>query len=355
SPSYTRQWSGGSTSTGSSSPARSPAHPQSRLGQPSGYSTIKRTQNVAAKAAAQRLAQVMASTNNSNDDDDLGFRFANPTSFGSKSGGAGSNGSGNALSGVSFGRANRSPSPVSFILKMHIRRLSIQRKMRRSCYGAGEIGLAACTSYMDNKTLVPLANDKFGSMVKVVGASVVKVVGRGGSMVLRSSKCGWWEKKQSRSGADYNATPTTALKQSRSAPELDSNIVKTMNHVECRQKRSIYVIKLGDVKCFPLVYMSQNRQGGQVMKLEGLEAQRAHSLIDARRKKAKLLTSKTRFHKEEAAVVVAAMVVLVKFLAGVLPQDQAVDSTVDLMVTGPGTAMLVIGRISAIAVENSVV
>ncbi|KAK9073598.1 hypothetical protein SSX86_007922 [Deinandra increscens subsp. villosa] len=112
SPVYTRQWSGGSSSTGSSSPARSPAHPQSRLGQPSGYSTIKRTQNVAAKAAAQRLAQVMASqtTDDDEDDDDLGFRFAAPTSFGNNS--ANNNGSGNALSGVSFGRPNRSPSPA---------------------------------------------------------------------------------------------------------------------------------------------------------------------------------------------------------------------------------------------------
>ncbi|MCH86863.1 ripening-regulated protein, partial [Trifolium medium] len=50
------QWSGNSSSTGSSSPVMSPAHPQSRLGPTStGLSTIKRTQNVAAKAAAQRL------------------------------------------------------------------------------------------------------------------------------------------------------------------------------------------------------------------------------------------------------------------------------------------------------------
>ncbi|KAI3806954.1 hypothetical protein L1987_22874 [Smallanthus sonchifolius] len=112
SPVYTRQWSGGSSSTGSSSPAMSPAHPQSRLGQPSGYSTIKRTQNVAAKAAAQRLAQVMASQttdDDDDDDDDLGFRFAAPTSFGNNSA---NNGSGNALSGVSFARPNRSPSPA---------------------------------------------------------------------------------------------------------------------------------------------------------------------------------------------------------------------------------------------------
>lgn len=116
SPVYTRQWSGGSSSTGSSSPARSPAHPQSRLGQPSGYSTIKRTQNVAAKAAAQRLAQVMASQttdgDDDDDDDDLGFRFAAPTSFGNNSAVSNGSGGGGGLSGVSFGRPNRSPSPA---------------------------------------------------------------------------------------------------------------------------------------------------------------------------------------------------------------------------------------------------
>lgn len=81
SPVYSRQWSGGSSSPGSS-PAMSPAHPHSRLN-PSvtGISTVKRNQNVAAKAAAQRLAQVMASRatgDDDDDDDDLGFRFAQP-------------------------------------------------------------------------------------------------------------------------------------------------------------------------------------------------------------------------------------------------------------------------------------
>lgn len=49
-------------------------------------SNIKRTQNVAAKAAAQRLAQVMASQaasagndDDDDDNDDLGFRFAPPS------------------------------------------------------------------------------------------------------------------------------------------------------------------------------------------------------------------------------------------------------------------------------------
>uniref|UniRef100_A0A7N0V0V3 Uncharacterized protein n=1 Tax=Kalanchoe fedtschenkoi TaxID=63787 RepID=A0A7N0V0V3_KALFE len=81
SPSYTRQWSGGSSSTGSSSPVMSPAHPHSRLASAAGTSTIKRTQNVAAKAAAQRLARVMASQTTDDDDDeddDLGFRYSAP-------------------------------------------------------------------------------------------------------------------------------------------------------------------------------------------------------------------------------------------------------------------------------------
>jgi len=47
-----------------------------------GISTVKRTQNVAAKAAAQRLAQVMASQtaddDDDDDDDDLGFRYTAP-------------------------------------------------------------------------------------------------------------------------------------------------------------------------------------------------------------------------------------------------------------------------------------
>eukprot|EP00268_Persea_americana_P023457 TRINITY_DN23057_c0_g1_i6.p1 TRINITY_DN23057_c0_g1~~TRINITY_DN23057_c0_g1_i6.p1 ORF type:complete len:542 (+),score=142.22 TRINITY_DN23057_c0_g1_i6:300-1925(+) len=59
--------------TGSSSPSASPAHNRSPV------STMKRTQNVAAKAAAQRLAQVMASQaaggEDDEDDDDLGAVF----------------------------------------------------------------------------------------------------------------------------------------------------------------------------------------------------------------------------------------------------------------------------------------
>ncbi|MCE0481782.1 hypothetical protein HAX54_039827 [Datura stramonium] len=85
SPRQLRAWSGESgapaLTAGSSSPGR-PHH--GRSSSVSGMSNIKRTQNVAAKAAAQRLAQVMASqaaTSNDDDDDDkddLGFRFAVP-------------------------------------------------------------------------------------------------------------------------------------------------------------------------------------------------------------------------------------------------------------------------------------
>ncbi|KAJ6339489.1 hypothetical protein OIU77_007448 [Salix suchowensis] len=111
SPVYARQWSSdsrGSSSTGSSSPA----HPNSRLG--SSMSTIKRTQNVAAKAAAQRLAQVMASsqTADEDDDDDLDFRFpAQPTPV-SASSGFGSVNHRGSNNGVSITRPNRSPSPA---------------------------------------------------------------------------------------------------------------------------------------------------------------------------------------------------------------------------------------------------
>ncbi|KAL1565356.1 coiled-coil domain-containing protein SCD2-like [Salvia divinorum] len=75
-----RQWS---SEAGASSPAR--GH-HSRSSSATGISSIKRTQNYAAKAAAQRLAQVMASQAAAEDDDDgdgdsdgeLGLRFNPP-------------------------------------------------------------------------------------------------------------------------------------------------------------------------------------------------------------------------------------------------------------------------------------
>ncbi|KAG8379549.1 hypothetical protein BUALT_Bualt07G0100600 [Buddleja alternifolia] len=124
SPVYARQWSGGSSSTGSSSPAGSPAHPRSRLppGAP-GMSTIKRTQNVAAKAAAQRLALVMASKtpndDEDDDDDDLGFRFGPPPTTSISNNNSNNNiyrsdssNSIGGLSGVGLSKPNRSPSPA---------------------------------------------------------------------------------------------------------------------------------------------------------------------------------------------------------------------------------------------------
>lgn len=111
---YARQWSGGSSSTGSSSPAGSPAHPRARLPPTvTGMSTIKRTQNVAAKAAAQRLAQVMASSHRPDedeDDDDLGFRP--PTAaFSTNDNRSNSNSKNSGLSAISLAKPNRSPSP----------------------------------------------------------------------------------------------------------------------------------------------------------------------------------------------------------------------------------------------------
>lgn len=84
SPIYGRQWSSesGTTGGGPASPAMSPARGHhSRSSSVSGISNIKRTQNFAAKAAAQRLAQVMASQTADDDDDDqddLGFRYSAP-------------------------------------------------------------------------------------------------------------------------------------------------------------------------------------------------------------------------------------------------------------------------------------
>ncbi|XP_075519340.1 coiled-coil domain-containing protein SCD2-like isoform X1 [Primulina tabacum] len=116
SPVYSRQWSGGSSSTGSSSPAGSPAHPRSRPPPAaSGMSTIKRTQNVAAKAAAARLAQVMTAskTTEDEDEDDLDFRFGLPPPVSSNNNVSrtDSNSSSNGLSGISVSKLNRSPSP----------------------------------------------------------------------------------------------------------------------------------------------------------------------------------------------------------------------------------------------------
>ncbi|GMH01108.1 hypothetical protein Nepgr_002947 [Nepenthes gracilis] len=117
SPVYARQWSG-SSSTESSSPVASPAHPHSRHPSATGFSTIKKTQNVAAKAAARRLAQVMASQTPTGDDEEeddvVGLRFGPPPAIAPPSH-AGNNiaNYGRHSSLQSFNsRTNRSPSPA---------------------------------------------------------------------------------------------------------------------------------------------------------------------------------------------------------------------------------------------------
>ncbi|CAN8299573.1 unnamed protein product [Cochlearia groenlandica] len=85
SPSYFSQFSGESGNATTVSPSSSPAHHHhhhSRSSSVTGMSNVKRAQNIAAKAAAQRLAKVMASQttedNDDDDDDDLGFRYGAP-------------------------------------------------------------------------------------------------------------------------------------------------------------------------------------------------------------------------------------------------------------------------------------
>ncbi|KAJ0969254.1 hypothetical protein J5N97_022131 [Dioscorea zingiberensis] len=122
SPVYFRQGSGGSSSTGSSSPSMSPARSSSL----SGISGVRRNQNVAARAAAARLAQVMASQSAAGDDDDdddgdgdvpvvrAGFRYpvSRPLPAASSNGFGGA-GVGVGRSGSSLlGRSTRSPSPA---------------------------------------------------------------------------------------------------------------------------------------------------------------------------------------------------------------------------------------------------
>lgn len=68
-----------SSATSVDSPTASPtrAH-HSRTASTTGMSSVKRTQNFAARAAAQRLAQVMASQITDEDDDDADLRFPAP-------------------------------------------------------------------------------------------------------------------------------------------------------------------------------------------------------------------------------------------------------------------------------------
>ncbi|XP_074588110.1 coiled-coil domain-containing protein SCD2-like [Curcuma longa] len=117
SPAYSRQGSGGSSGSGSSSPGFSPGH--SRSASASSLSGIRRTQNLAAKAASARLAQVMASqATDDEDEDDLvfasgfgvasGIRHGLPRQVGGSNGGVGAATSSPSL----LGRSARSPSPA---------------------------------------------------------------------------------------------------------------------------------------------------------------------------------------------------------------------------------------------------
>ncbi|KAG6708962.1 hypothetical protein I3842_06G108600 [Carya illinoinensis] len=114
SPVYGRQWSSESSTTGSnqSSPSRASHARSSSL---TAFSTVKRTQNFAAKAAAQRLAQVMASQTTDDDDDDgddLDFRYSAPPPF-SLSRTVNTTSTTTKKPEVPSLRTNRSPSPAS--------------------------------------------------------------------------------------------------------------------------------------------------------------------------------------------------------------------------------------------------
>ncbi|CAA7023413.1 unnamed protein product [Microthlaspi erraticum] len=106
SPVYARQWSRSSNNTESRSPSMSPAH-RKQLNGAGGLSTVRRTQNVATKEAAQRLAKVMAlqhkHTDDEDDDDDEDneFKFAVPSSVTT-----------NLPAAVPSSRRNRSQSPA---------------------------------------------------------------------------------------------------------------------------------------------------------------------------------------------------------------------------------------------------
>ena len=116
SPLYGRQWSSESNITaGDSSPVMSPARNRhARSSSSSGISNIKRTQNFAAKAAAQRLAQVMASQTADEDedeDDDLGFRYSAPPPLSLSR-----NANNGVKSAVPSSKTTRSPSPAVNLL-----------------------------------------------------------------------------------------------------------------------------------------------------------------------------------------------------------------------------------------------
>lgn len=128
SPLYTRQGTSDPASSPTAATVQNARHGHhARSSSASGLSTIKRNQNVAAKAAAQRLAQVMASQtadddgDDENDGDDLGFRYSAPPPL-SFSRNVNSNNTNvtttsKASSTAASSRINRSPSPALGILK----------------------------------------------------------------------------------------------------------------------------------------------------------------------------------------------------------------------------------------------
>ncbi|XP_039015320.1 coiled-coil domain-containing protein SCD2-like [Hibiscus syriacus] len=126
SPVYTRRWTshsgtgstGGSVESPTLSPARHPPH-HARSSSATGISSIKRTQNFAAKAAAQRLAQVMASQTTDEDDeeddgDDLDFKYSAPPplALSRKFNAASTVGGAGNKAALNFTRIGRSPSPA---------------------------------------------------------------------------------------------------------------------------------------------------------------------------------------------------------------------------------------------------
>ena len=106
SPVFNRQITGEGNSPGSLSPGMSPGRLRYAAGG-GGISNVKKAQNVAAKRAAARLAQVMALQAGANEDDDEdeedelpAFQFGGPR--------VAHNGAGPNV----IGRPNRNPSPA---------------------------------------------------------------------------------------------------------------------------------------------------------------------------------------------------------------------------------------------------
>ncbi|KAH7570563.1 hypothetical protein JRO89_XS05G0136100 [Xanthoceras sorbifolium] len=176
SPVYARQWSsesGSTAATGTSSPGMSPArHHHARSSSVTGLSTIKRNQNFAAKAAAQRLAQVMASSQTAagddedeDEDDDLGFRYTAPPPL-SLSRSRNVNGASNTASAttttssstrpvISSTRINRSPSPAVILLQCG-RNIVEEATVRSTSAGRPSLSLRTTPSSVPQPNKAPL-------------------------------------------------------------------------------------------------------------------------------------------------------------------------------------------------------